>query len=378
MSASQTPPMPKRPATRIVWPPQIMQHTPLGYVYDTTGNWYPRDIGRSTSLSNGLTIYQFGDTFCHNRTGDFLGVADNTCAIVTSASNPTLSSYHPQVHNPSHVQGEMVLESFIKKRSEEQDTEHVKWKIWCFSGIVELGRSGPGGPVVGVCFYELRKWESGVKEGEKYRYQYTGIAQVEYDPLNGDVFKVSRGDSKDNALFKIDEPRFGGMCIVSDDKYIYAYGRLYGSRDVGVARVPIWEVGTRSSYEYWSSSHSWNKDITSSTFVLPVMQHGQIFPTTLFGSASGYNWAFLGTNCFGDSKCFIGRAKKPEGPWEVEMLKLNAYTMNDVDSTFRYCFYAHPWAFDSSKGDLMISWNEGGMRGSVTAEKLRFEMTVDD
>jgi hypothetical protein len=164
---------------------------------------------------------------------------------------------------------------------------------------------------------------------------------------------------------------------VKDDKYIYAYGRLYHSRDVGVARVPIWEVGNRDSYSYWDS-RSWSKNISSSAVVFPSMQHGQIFPTTLFGTKSGYRWGFFGNNCFGDSKAIFGRAKAPEGPWEIVALDLNAYTMNELDSTFRYCFYPHPWAFDSRKGDLMVSWNEGGMAGSVIAEKIRFQTEIDE
>jgi hypothetical protein len=33
--------------------------------------------------------------------------------------------------------------------------------------------------------------------------------------------------------------------------------------------------------------------------------------------------------------------------------------------SFTYCMYAHPWAFDERKGDLMITWSEGGISGSV-------------
>jgi hypothetical protein len=153
-----------------------------------------------------MVLYQFGDTFCHNQTGDFVGLADNTCSLVRSQDNPTLSAYHSQVHkaSPGPIAGEAVLESFIK-RSKEQDTENVKWKIWDFSGIVELEKSKPGGGVLGVTFYELRKWEKTSPTQplpEKYRYQYTGIAQVEYDPTNGAVFKVSRGLDGQEPLFK--------------------------------------------------------------------------------------------------------------------------------------------------------------------------------
>jgi hypothetical protein len=146
-----------------------------------------------------MIVYQFGDTFCHNQTGDFLGVADNTYSIVKQTDNPSLSSYYTPFHNLKHVEGEHLLESFIQ-RPEEQDTADVKWKIWAFSGIVELEKSKLGGGVLGVTFYELRKLEENLKPS-KYRYQYTGIAQVEYDPANGSIIKTSRGVDGHKPLF---------------------------------------------------------------------------------------------------------------------------------------------------------------------------------
>lgn len=77
----------------------------------------------------------------------------------------------------------------------------------------------------------------------------------------------------------------------------------------------------------------------------------------------------------------FGRAKAPQGPWDVDEVRgLRTYAMQPYDpAPFLYCFYPHPWAFDAKeKGDLMVSWSEGGMGGHVIAERLRFMTTADE
>lgn len=108
------------------------------------------------------------------------------------------------------------------------------------------------------------------------------------------------------------------------------------------------------------------------------MEHGHIFQTDVFGHKSAYKWAFFGCNSFGDSKGMFGRAKALEGPWELLTLDMMTYSLNSDPSDFRYCMYPHPWAFDIKKGDLMVSWSEGGVTGNVLAAKIRFQMTTDE
>ncbi len=114
--------------------------------------------------------------------------------------------------------------------------------------------------------------------------------------------------------------------------------------------------------------------------VFTAMQHGQIFQTDMFGRNSPFKYAFIGCNSFADSKARFGRAQEPQGPWEqiYEVEGLRTYAMQPYDpAPFMYCFYPHPWAFETKKnGDLMITWSEGGMNGSVIAELLRFETTT--
>lgn len=90
-----------------------------------------------------------------------------------------------------------------------------------------------------------------------------------------------------------------------------------------------------------------------------------------------YEYAFIGNSSRGDSKVLIGRAATIEGPFEVLPLNnVDLYALNTGEDKgafdFRYCVYPHPWAGDlKGKGDLMITWSEGGITGGVLAAMLR-------
>jgi len=69
---------------------------------------------------------------------------------------------------------------------------------------------------------------------------------------------------------------------------------------------------------------------------LARFQHGQIFPTTMFGSS--HPWAFIGCSAFGDSKIIIGRGQQPEGPWEtVPLMDADVIFQKPKDWVFTYC-----------------------------------------
>jgi len=95
-----------------------------------SGNYYPRDIGRSSQLGSAV-FYQFGDTFCHKSNGDFIGVVPNTAALVLDTSNPTLSKYAGSTEEkvPALI-GELCTKS-------GRPIEDDRYKIWSFSGVVE-------------------------------------------------------------------------------------------------------------------------------------------------------------------------------------------------------------------------------------------------
>ena len=68
-----------------------------------------RTLSQSEGLLTVVILFRFGDTFCKNNAGLFLGLTDNTCAITTDPSNPTVSSYKHR--DPL---GEDIIKPFIK------------------------------------------------------------------------------------------------------------------------------------------------------------------------------------------------------------------------------------------------------------------------
>jgi len=86
----------------------------------------------------------------------------------------------------------------------------------------------------------------------------------------------------------------------------------------------------------------------------------------------GREWVFVGCNSWADSWMYVGVAERPEGPWEVVRLIEAPQRTPQPDFKFTYCMFAHPWAADVGKGELVVSWSEGGMRGKVCVAKVGF------
>ena len=156
---------------------------------------------------------------------------------------------------------------------------------------------------------------------------------------------------------------------------MYAYGHGGdGNKNIVLARVPIDAADDRNKYTYWDGAN-WSPSPRKLAPVMQDMQHGQICKTEMFGTNSIFKFAFIGCNSWGDSTIRMGRASSPQGPWEIVALNVKLYHLNDAQwaGPFRYCVYPHPWACDISKGDLMISWSEGGMTGGVLAVQVRLK-----
>ncbi|CAL3962211.1 unnamed protein product [Diplocarpon coronariae] len=295
----------------VAWPPKVLYYTEMGVIRDSTHNWYPRDIGRSSELLP-----------THDR------------------SNPNVSSY-----KVTKTQGNEIA-PFIGKLDGDEDD----WKIWSFGGIVM--RTSEVGPDVweGYTFFEVTKPIGPLK----YQHQYTGIAEVFCNIVTGQTH-TSRPKGSPSSLFRL------------QIHTLY----LKGVMDICIARVNPSYAMRREYYVFWDGVQ-WSSDIGSSVPIMPNMQHGQIFPTKMFGSSSPYIWAFVGCTAFGDNKVMMGRATSPEGPWDIQMAM--AFSQ-PKDGLFRYCVYPHPWADNTKEtGDLTISWSEGGMTGGVLMSKIRFAM----
>lgn len=74
------------------YPPIVKQAKILGYVAETNGIFHSRDIGRGFSLSGNVYL-MFGDTFCNDSNGEFMGLVNNTVAIMEDFKQPLRSKY---------------------------------------------------------------------------------------------------------------------------------------------------------------------------------------------------------------------------------------------------------------------------------------------
>lgn len=112
------------------------------------GRSYPRDIGRSSLLGKDSVIFQFGDTFVHDDTGEFIGGTSSTAAAIQNPiRDPTIASYALDVRGR--------VPSFIPLRPEEQDQDLYgkRTTLWCFGGIIEIGETD-GEAAAGWIFYQ--------------------------------------------------------------------------------------------------------------------------------------------------------------------------------------------------------------------------------
>ena len=122
------------------WPP-VLTKSPevLGYLKDVNQIGYSRDIGRSFTLS-GNVYHMYGDTFCKNKDGKFVGVVCNTISKVVDNARPLESSYL-EINNDGVVQPLLQLNQAEKDLQKNNPDQRVV--LWSFGGVVEI-ESGVG------------------------------------------------------------------------------------------------------------------------------------------------------------------------------------------------------------------------------------------
>lgn len=172
------------------------------------------------------------------------------------------------------------------------------------------------------------------------------------------------------------EPKFGTFSALIHENHIYAYGHAANSKHVMLSRVPFDAIRHRERYEFYDGK-VFQGVMSNCVPVMTDMQHGNIYQSQLFQPNTGKDWVFVGCNSFADSTVHIGVSPKPEGPWEFQKLIPAPPRTLQPDSSFTYCMYAHPWAYDEARGELMVSWSEGGMRGKVVAVKITLGKNSD-
>lgn len=116
------------------FPPAVNEAKIEGYLHEMSNIEHSRDIGRPFDLQGDHYVV-FGDTFCKNKAGDFVGVANNTVAHVPLPAYPCLTNYLEYEEN------EMV-KLFVPLTEDEKEFEKQpgggRVCLWMFGGVVEM------------------------------------------------------------------------------------------------------------------------------------------------------------------------------------------------------------------------------------------------
>lgn len=118
------------------WPPELTAKPAIqGYLTDTNHRSYSRDIGRSFSLGGNL-YYLFGDTFCKDDAGCFVGLVSNSYSLIRDPSRPLESSYWS-------IDETNLVEPLLNLTDEEtqfaESNGGLRYVLWPFSGVVDIG-----------------------------------------------------------------------------------------------------------------------------------------------------------------------------------------------------------------------------------------------
>lgn len=341
------------------YPPKVDEIEILGYVEEANGIFHSRDIGRGFELFGNIYL-KFGDTFCNDSNGKFVGLANNTVAIIEVKTQPLKSKY-------LEVEENGFIKPFVQLTSEEAQLEkNNKGRVvlWAFGGVVEM-KDGTG-----------RLW-----------YQKSidhGYGNLEY--IGTDVAKIVESYGKeqqpvaqrmDNLIFGPEEPRMGTFTAIADGDFIY----LYGDRPDGkiiLARVYYGRhedsLGVKEAHYYWDGK-DWVQDWQKAAVVIEGMQQGAIVRSKLFGEDRPF--MFVGTSKWPDSQVFMGASAKLEGPWKLEAVcKAEGIKEPTSKGKWMYCIYPQLWASDEENAELVVTWSEQ-CPGGVVAAKLKLAGVAD-
>lgn len=359
------------PSTRLAWPPKFA-YPPhiLGEVKDVSGRQYPRDLGRSVKLGAHL-YYIFGDTFCFNENNDFLGVTNNTIAVVPHPDKPTESKYqHQNPQIPEFVPYSIEEREFCESPENVKDNRRLV--NWSFGGIIEIpGSEGREGWL----FYDQVE----TCGGNAVKQNGIGVAKA---TVKGPNDKIECERVGDFPLFPGDGPLWGNMSNISaPDGWTYL---LSGKGlDNYMARIKTdANFAERENYQFLKKSGNWEPSYTE-----PHGPFGELAHDVLCGQGQGaivhlphfaprgreYLW--IGCEKFMTSKLYVGAAPKPEGPWDIhdlgEMPKITEHAKT------RYCIYPHIWASDLEGGKIFITWSDDGTMGGKVAAGV-FHLALED
>ncbi len=298
------------------YPPKVEKTEILGYVEDVDGIFRSRDIGRSFELFGNVYI-KFGDTFCNDSNGEFVGISNNTLAVIEDIKQPLKSKY-------LNVSSDGRIQPFIDTTLQEEGIEG-RVVLWAFGGVIEM-KDGTG-----------RLWYQ--KSIDRYdgnpEYIGTGIAKVVRNHI---TWQQPVAERMTNLLFGPEEPRMGTFTAIADGDFIY----LYGDRPDGeiiLARVykgPFDDrCGEKEEYYFWDGC-DWVPDWHQAVVVIEGMRQGSIVRFKLFGVARPF--LCVGTSKWVDSKVYMGASARLEGPWTLEAVcEVDGIKEPKSDTKWMYC-----------------------------------------
>jgi hypothetical protein len=361
---------------RFRWPP-VLSAPPLvlGEVKDVSQRPYPRDMGRSVQLG-GHVYYMFGDTFCFNSSGDFVGVTNNSIALIPSLDDPTTSQWlTPETKVPEFVPLSDEEREFGKIHGDRG--ENKRFVNWAFGGIIEV----PGGDGRGYdgregwLFFDTVEIEG----AEPVKQCGIGLAKARVtDTGSGHIVCERVGKFP---LFDGDGPAWGNMSNISaPDGWTY----LLTGRELDnyMARIRTdADFSNPQNYRFLNKGGVW-----ASSYSAPYGPFGELAHDVLHGQGQGailylpeyaphgksYMW--FGCGKFPTSELWVGTAKRPEGPWDVHSVGTMPKILGE-QSNWRYCIYPHIWGSKLERGEVLITWSDNGvMGGKVAAGMFVFEM----
>lgn len=339
--------------TMAAYPPKLLNAQILGYITDTNGIKYSRDIGCSF-LFNGVQYFMFGDTFCFDKDGHFVGITSNTIAEV-GIQNPLQPGYW-SFEPDGLVQPLIPLNGWEEHK---EKTEGIRTAHWCFGGIAEVQ------PGMGWIFYQHYEIYDREKPSRMV-FKGTGLAELS---VNRFSMKIQAARNGNTPLFGPDEPRLGSICTLVEGSFIYLYSHM--GEKVILSRVSTSRAHRKSEYRFWIGN-CYGLSPKDAINVLPDMQQGQVIHSDLFGHHKCY--IFIGCSRFADSQIIMGFSSNLVGPFTF--LSIAKAIGIDRPLDYMYCMYPHPWALrgtQESRGDLLVTWSEH-WPGGVVAAKLRFQI----
>lgn len=357
------------PTSRLVWPPKLIESPyVLGEITEVSGRKYPRDFGRSIQLG-GRTYYMFGDTFCFDDAGEFVGVTNNSISLVPDVLNPTKSQFQtPHAKVPEFVPFTDDEREFCEKPACKEENRRVV--NWAFGGLIEI----PGSDRREAWMYYD---QAEVHGASVVKQNGVGLARVKFRMRDENIECERVGTFP---LFSPEDPLWGNISNISaPDGWTYLLSGM--GLDNFMARIKTdANFAETDNYQFLKKGGDW-----VSSYRGPHGPFGELAHNVLAGQGQGaivyapdfapqeqpYLW--VGCEKFMTSQLCLGVAPRPEGPWDVyklgELPKITEHTRT------RYCVYPHLWGSDLKDGKLLISWSDDGtMGGKVVIGLFTFAM----